>query len=32
MSSIEHQVAIDVVLAENGAIGWVTTSDQLPSL
>lgn len=30
MSSIEHQAAIDVVLAENGAIGWVTTSDQLP--
>lgn len=30
MSSIEHQAAIDVLLAENGAIGWVTTSDQLP--
>jgi biuret amidohydrolase len=32
MSDIEHQAAIDVVLAENGAIGWVTTSDQLPLL
>jgi biuret amidohydrolase len=30
MSEIEHQAAIDVVLAENGAIGWVTTSDRLP--
>jgi biuret amidohydrolase len=29
MSSIEHQAAIDVVLAENGAIGWVATSEQL---
>jgi biuret amidohydrolase len=29
MSPIEHQAAIDVVLAENGAIGWVTTSDRL---
>jgi biuret amidohydrolase len=32
MSPIEHQAAIDVLLAENGAIGWVTTSDRLPSL
>ncbi|KAM3100415.1 cysteine hydrolase family protein [Phormidesmis sp. 146-35] len=24
----EHQAAIDVLLAENGAIGWVTSSDQ----
>jgi biuret amidohydrolase len=31
MSPIEHQTAIDVVLAENGAIGWVSTSDQLIS-
>jgi biuret amidohydrolase len=30
MSPSEHQAAIDVVLAENGAIGWVTTSDRLP--
>lgn len=29
MSEIEHQAAIDVVLAENGAIGWVATSEQL---
>jgi biuret amidohydrolase len=29
MSAIEHQAAIDVVLAENGAIGWVATSEQL---
>ncbi len=29
MSAIEHQAAIDVILAENGAIGWVTTSDRL---
>jgi biuret amidohydrolase len=29
MSTIEHQAAIDVLLAENGAIGWVTTSDRL---
>jgi biuret amidohydrolase len=29
MSEIEHQAAIDVLLAENGAIGWVTTSDRL---
>jgi biuret amidohydrolase len=29
MSSIEHQAAIDVILAENGAIGWVTTSDRV---
>jgi biuret amidohydrolase len=29
MSPIEHQAAIDVVLAENGAIGWVATSEQL---
>jgi biuret amidohydrolase len=29
MSPIEHQAAIDVILAENGAIGWVTTSDCL---
>jgi biuret amidohydrolase len=32
MNEIEHQSAIDVLLAENGAIGWVTTSDRLPSL
>ena len=25
----EHQAAIDVLLGENGAIGWVTTSDML---
>ena len=25
----EHQAAIDVLLGENGAIGWVTTSDLL---
>jgi nicotinamidase-related amidase len=25
----EHQAAIDVVLGENGAIGWVTSSDKL---
>jgi biuret amidohydrolase len=31
MSPIEHQAAIDVILAENGAIGWVTTSDRLLS-
>jgi biuret amidohydrolase len=31
MSSIEHQAAIDVLLAENGAVGWVATSDQLIS-
>jgi biuret amidohydrolase len=30
MSQIEQQAAIDVLLAENGAIGWVTTSDRLP--
>jgi biuret amidohydrolase len=29
MNEIEHQAAIDVVLAENGAIGWVATSEQL---
>jgi biuret amidohydrolase len=29
MSQVEHQAAIDVILAENGAIGWVTTSDRL---
>jgi biuret amidohydrolase len=29
MSAIEQQAAIDVILAENGAIGWVTNSDQL---
>jgi biuret amidohydrolase len=29
MSALEHQAAIDVLLAENGAIGWVTTSDRL---
>jgi biuret amidohydrolase len=29
MSPIEHQAAIDVILAENGAIGWVTTSERL---
>ncbi|WP_373541184.1 cysteine hydrolase family protein [Chamaesiphon sp.] len=29
MRAIEHQAAIDVLLAENGAIGWVTTSDRL---
>jgi biuret amidohydrolase len=29
MSPIEHQAAIEVILAENGAIGWVTTSDRL---
>jgi biuret amidohydrolase len=29
MSPIEHQAAIDVILSENGAIGWVTTSDRL---
>lgn len=27
----EHQAAIDVVLAEQGAIGWVTTSEQVIS-
>jgi hypothetical protein len=27
MSDIEHQAAINVILAENGAIGWVATSD-----
>lgn len=32
MSEIEHQAAINVLLAENGAIGWVTTSDRLPQL
>jgi biuret amidohydrolase len=31
MSSIEQQAAINVLLAENGAIGWVTTSEQLIS-
>jgi biuret amidohydrolase len=25
----EHQAAIEVILAENGAIGWVTDSDRL---
>ena len=25
----EHQAAIDVLLAENGAVGWVTSSDKL---
>lgn len=25
----EHEAAIAVLLAENGAIGWVTTADQL---
>lgn len=25
----EHQAAIDVVLGENGAVGWVTSSDKL---
>jgi biuret amidohydrolase len=29
MSDIEHQAAINVILAENGAIGWVATSEQL---
>jgi biuret amidohydrolase len=29
MSPLEHQAAIDVILAENGAIGWVTTADLL---
>jgi biuret amidohydrolase len=29
MSPIEHQAAIEVILSENGAIGWVTTSDRL---
>ncbi|MEG4025337.1 isochorismatase family cysteine hydrolase [Microcoleus sp. S13C4] len=28
----EHQAAIDVVLGENGAIGWVTSSDKLLTL
>jgi len=29
MSPVEHQAAIDVLLGENGAIGWVTSSDNL---
>jgi len=29
MSASEHQAGIDVLLAENGAIGWVTTADRL---
>ncbi len=29
MSMHEHQAAINVILAEHGAIGWVTTSDRL---
>ena len=29
MNPIEHQAAIDVILGENGAIGWVTTSHRL---
>ncbi len=32
MSSIEHQAAIDVLLSENGAIGWVTSTDRLPGI
>jgi biuret amidohydrolase len=28
-SAQEHQAAIDVLLGENGAIGWVTSSEQL---
>ena len=28
----EHQAAIEVLLAENGAIGWVTSSDRLLSV
>jgi len=31
-SPTEHQAAIDVVLAENGAVGWVTDSDRLLTL
>ena len=26
---IEHQAAIEVVLGENGAIGWVSSSEDL---
>ncbi|AFY74877.1 nicotinamidase-like amidase [Synechococcus sp. PCC 7502] len=29
MSPVEHQAAIDVILTENGAIGWVTSFDNL---
>jgi nicotinamidase-related amidase len=29
MNEIEHQAAIDVLLAENGAVGWVTSSENL---
>lgn len=29
LTAREHQAAIDVVLGENGAIGWVTSSDKL---
>jgi biuret amidohydrolase len=32
MSLNEHEAAIAVVLGENGAIGWVTTSDNLLSI
>jgi nicotinamidase-related amidase len=28
----EHQAAIDVLLGENGAIGWVTSSDKLMAI
>ncbi len=28
-SAIEHQAAIEVVLGENGAIGWVSSSEEL---
>ncbi|HEY9885158.1 MAG TPA: cysteine hydrolase family protein, partial [Thermosynechococcaceae cyanobacterium] len=31
-SSSEHQAAIAVVQSENGAIGWVTTSEALLAL
>ncbi|MBD2074752.1 cysteine hydrolase [Phormidium sp. FACHB-592] len=31
-SDTEHQAAIAVILGENGAIGWVTTSDTLLAL
>ncbi len=32
LSLQEHQAAIEVLLGENGAVGWVTTSDKLLSL
>lgn len=32
MNPIEHQAAIDVLLSENGAVGWVTSVDRLPGL